>query len=191
MGEFYSKGLRSSLSRYGQTQRFEAKRGFVEDQLGAFTNGRSTFWGKQVNLAFVVLWVKHDLVIFVFVLLKRQSDQSVEMNRLLERNIKQSRCLDVESLCIRAGEKVWQIRVDLNVLNHDGNILDCANMALIASLAHFKLPEVSVTGDEIKIVNLFFLYSIRKRDGSLSNILTWSIRLRREIRFHSPFFTCR
>jgi exosome complex component RRP45 len=111
-------------------------------------------------------------VIFVFVLLKRQSDQSVEMNRLLERNIKQSRCLDVESLCIRAGEKVWQIRVDLNVLNHDGNILDCANMALIASLAHFKLPEVSVTGDEIKIVNLFFLYSIRKRDGSLSNILT-------------------
>jgi exosome complex component RRP45 len=38
-------------------------------------------------------------------LIKRQSDFSVELNRLLERNVKQSRCLDVEALCIRAGEK--------------------------------------------------------------------------------------
>ncbi len=101
----------------------------------------------------------------------RQSDYSVELNRLLERNVKQSRCLDIESLCIRAGEKgnikifflnkktiltlfkiVWQIRVDLNVLNHDGNILDCANIALICALSHYRLPEVSVIGDQIKIV---------------------------------------
>lgn len=74
------------------------------------------------------------------------------MNRLLERNLRQSRFLDVETLCIRAGEKVWQIRVDMNVLNHDGNILDCANIAVICAVSHFRLPEVSVTGDEIKIV---------------------------------------
>jgi exosome complex component RRP45 len=74
------------------------------------------------------------------------------LNRLLEKNVKQSRFLDIETLCIRAGEKVWQIRVDLNVLNHDGNILDCANIALICSIAHFRLSDVSVVGDEIKIV---------------------------------------
>jgi exosome complex component RRP45 len=74
------------------------------------------------------------------------------LNRLLEKNVKQSRFLDIETLCIRAGEKVWQIRVDLNVLNHDGNILDCANIALVCSIAHFRLPDVSVVGDEIKIV---------------------------------------
>ena len=88
----------------------------------------------------------------------RQSDQSVELNRLLERNVKQSRFLDVESLCIRGGEKVWQIRVDLNVLNHDGNILDCANIALVCAVAHFRLPEVSVIGDEIKIVNILAFF---------------------------------
>lgn len=54
-------------------------------------------------------------------------------------------------------KKVWQIRVDLNVLNYDGNILDCANVALICAMAHFRLPEVSVIGDEIKIVNIFFV----------------------------------
>ncbi|RNA07885.1 Exosome complex component RRP45, partial [Brachionus plicatilis] len=81
----------------------------------------------------------------------KQSEQGVELNRLLERNLKQSRFLDIETLCIRAGEKVWQIRVDLNVLNHDGNILDCANLAVICAVSHFRLPEVSVTGDQITI----------------------------------------
>jgi exosome complex component RRP45 len=71
----------------------------------------------------------------------------------LEKNVKQSRFLDIETLCIRAGEKVWQIRADLNVLNHDGNILDCANLALVSAVAHYRLAEVSVTGDEIKIVS--------------------------------------
>ena len=88
----------------------------------------------------------------IVVLYTRQNEQSVELNRLLERNVKQSRFLDVEALCIRAGEKVWQIRVDLNVVNHDGNILDCANVALICAISHFRLLEVSVTGDLIKIV---------------------------------------
>ena len=71
---------------------------------------------------------------------------------MLERNVKQSRFIDFETLCLRSGEKVWQIRVDLNVLNYDGNILDCANIALVASVAHFRLPEVSVEGDIITIV---------------------------------------
>ena len=81
---------------------------------------------------------------------------------MLERNVKQSRFLDVESLCIRAAEKVWQIRVDLNALNHDGNILDCANLALVCAVAHYRIPEVSVTGDEIKIVSLKSFTLIRK-----------------------------
>lgn len=87
------------------------------------------------------------------IFISRQTEQSVELNRLLEKNVKQSRFLDIETMCIRAGEKVWQIRVDMNVLNHDGNILDCANIALVCAIAHFRLPEVSVIGDEIKIVS--------------------------------------
>ena len=91
------------------------------------------------------------LILFFF---SRQTDQSVELNRLLERNIRQSNFLDVESLCIRAGEKVLNIRVDVNVLNHDGNILDCANIAIICALYHYRLPDVSVDGDQIRIVTL-------------------------------------
>ena len=102
----------------------------------------------------------------------------------MERNIKQSRFLDIESLCIRGGEKVWQIRVDLNVLNHDGNILDCANVAVICAMAHFRLPEVSVIGDEIKIViNYFRLFSYLILNA-FDSIFFLSIRQKRETPYH-------
>ena len=35
--------------------------------------------------------------------------------------------------------QVWSVRVDVLVLNHSGNILDCCCIAAIASLAHFRL----------------------------------------------------
>ena len=50
----------------------------------------------------------------------RNQDLSVHINRLLEKCIKLSKAVDLESLCIVAEEKVWALRVDINVLNHDG-----------------------------------------------------------------------
>ncbi|CAH1777156.1 unnamed protein product [Owenia fusiformis] len=81
----------------------------------------------------------------------RSQDLNTEITRLLERSIKNSRCVDLESLCIMAGEKVWELRVDVHVLNHEGNILDCANIAAIAALAHFRRPDVTVCGEEITV----------------------------------------
>ena len=34
--------------------------------------------------------------------------------------------------------QVWQIRVDVHVMNHDGNIIDCSSIAAITALAHFR-----------------------------------------------------
>lgn len=50
----------------------------------------------------------------------RNSELSVHINRLLDKCIKVSKAVDLESLCIVAEEKVWVLRVDINVLNHDG-----------------------------------------------------------------------
>lgn len=54
---------------------------------------------------------------------KRSSEQMVLLTRHLERALKESRCVDLESLCIKAEEKVWKIRVDLTILNHEGNLV--------------------------------------------------------------------
>ncbi|KAK2169776.1 hypothetical protein LSH36_7g16089 [Paralvinella palmiformis] len=84
----------------------------------------------------------------------RLTEEAVELTRLLERCLKESRCVDTESLCIMTGIKVWQIRCDIHILNHDGNLLDCASVAAIAALAHFRRPDVTVSGEEVTIHSL-------------------------------------
>jgi len=81
----------------------------------------------------------------------RQTEFSVELNRCMERFYVESRAIDVESLCIVAGEKVWSVKVDLHVLDNGGNIADCASIAAITALAHFRRPDVSVIGEEVTI----------------------------------------
>lgn len=81
----------------------------------------------------------------------RQSELSVKLNRQLERCLRNSKCIDTESLCVVSGEKVWQIRVDVHMLNHDGNLMDAASIAAITALCHFRRPDVGIQGDEVTV----------------------------------------
>ncbi|KAG0729256.1 Exosome complex component RRP45 [Chionoecetes opilio] len=77
----------------------------------------------------------------------RTNDIVDELQQILDRNIKESRCLDLESLCIQAEESVWQLRLDVTVLNHAGNLGDACNLASVAALRHFHRPDVTVEAD--------------------------------------------
>lgn len=81
----------------------------------------------------------------------RQTDLVVYLNRLLEKCYKDSKCIDLESLCIVVEEKVWSLRVDVKILNHDGNLVECASIATLSSLAHFRRPDITRSGDKITI----------------------------------------
>ncbi|XP_068606617.1 exosome complex component RRP45 [Brachionichthys hirsutus] len=81
----------------------------------------------------------------------RQSELSVTLNRQLERCLRNSKCIDTESLCVVSGEKVWQIRVDVHLLNHDGDLMGAASVAAITALCHFRRPDVSIQGDEVTV----------------------------------------
>ena len=94
----------------------------------------------------------------------KPSDALVEASRLVERGLKHSRAVDLESLCVIAGRKVWNVRVDITVLDACGNIVDAASIAAVAALADFRRPEVTVAGGQeitvhdpkVKGVVLFF-----------------------------------
>uniref|UniRef100_UPI003AAC3C19 exosome complex component RRP45 isoform X2 n=1 Tax=Centroberyx gerrardi TaxID=166262 RepID=UPI003AAC3C19 len=90
--------------------------------------------------------------------LGRQSELLVKLNRQLERCLRNSKCIDTESLCVASGEKVWQVRVDVHTLNHDGNLMDAASIAAITALCHFRRPDVGIQGDEVTV------YSPEERD---------------------------
>ncbi|EDV97541.1 exosome complex component rrp45 [Drosophila grimshawi] len=84
--------------------------------------------------------------------------RQLTLNSLLERTFRSSRCLDLESLCIATEQHVWCVRVDINVLNHDGNLYDASTIAALAALMHFRRPDVSFIEDEIRT------YSERERE---------------------------
>ncbi|KAJ3300325.1 Exosome complex component RRP45 [Borealophlyctis nickersoniae] len=81
----------------------------------------------------------------------RLSEEEVLISRLLEKALRRSRAFDTEGLCIVAGEKVWAIRVDIRVLDHDGNLIDCACIAAVTALLHFRRPDVTVIGEEVTV----------------------------------------
>jgi exosome complex component RRP45 len=78
-------------------------------------------------------------------------DESVELVRLLERSIRESKCIDMEGLCLISGEKCWRIRVNVVALNNEGNLIETCSLASIAALAHFKRPDVTISNDKVKV----------------------------------------
>ena len=71
--------------------------------------------------------------------------------RLLERSIRESRTVDVEALCLVAGEKVWAIRVDVLVVDDAGNLSDAVSVAALAALTRFRRPDASVVGGRLTL----------------------------------------
>jgi exosome complex component RRP45 len=78
-------------------------------------------------------------------------EKIVEITRLLDRIIRNSRAVDTEALCVVSGIKVWSVRVDLFLLDYNGNIVDAASLAAVLGLMHYKRPEVSVVSEKVTI----------------------------------------
>ncbi|TFK20173.1 ribosomal protein S5 domain 2-like protein [Coprinopsis marcescibilis] len=78
----------------------------------------------------------------------RPSEEEVTITRMLDKAIKRSDAVDKESLCISAGQRVWHIRLTVHFLTDGGNMLDCACLAGIIALRHFRRPEVEVIGED-------------------------------------------
>jgi exosome complex component RRP45 len=69
---------------------------------------------------------------------------SHEVVRQLERCLRESDAIDLESLCIVSGELVWLVTCDVRVLDFDGNVSDSCVLATLAALRAFRKPEVTV-----------------------------------------------
>lgn len=82
-----------------------------------------------------------------------KSAQEIITLRLIEKAIKRLNSLDLESLCIVAGEKVWAITVDINYLNYDGGLIDSGCFGVMVALQHFRKPDVTIRGLEVEIHN--------------------------------------
>ncbi len=69
-------------------------------------------------------------------------EDSVELARIVDRTIRESKTLDFKKLCISPGEKVWMVFVDIDILDYNGNLIDAACLAATSALASAKMPEL-------------------------------------------------
>lgn len=76
----------------------------------------------------------------------RPGDAAQEVVRLVERALRDSHAVDLEALCVIAGRRVWYLRVDIHVLDADGNLTDAVVLSALAALLSFRRPDVSVGG---------------------------------------------
>ncbi|MEK6842372.1 MAG: exosome complex protein Rrp42 [Nanoarchaeota archaeon] len=69
------------------------------------------------------------------------SIKSIELARIIDRMVRESKFIELEKLCIKEGEKVWNIFIDIYSMNADGNLLDAAGIGAIIALKNAKIPK--------------------------------------------------
>ncbi|NWG10683.1 exosome complex protein Rrp42 [Candidatus Bathyarchaeota archaeon] len=78
-------------------------------------------------------------------------ENSIELARIVDRGIRESKTIDTEKLVIEPGKKVFVVFVDVYVLNHDGNLIDASALAAVAALLNTKMSNYEIKDDEVKI----------------------------------------
>nr|NIU39096.1 exosome complex protein Rrp42 [Candidatus Bathyarchaeota archaeon]NIV44728.1 exosome complex protein Rrp42 [Candidatus Bathyarchaeota archaeon] len=78
-------------------------------------------------------------------------EDAIELARVVDRGIRESKAIDLENLCIEPGKKVFIVFIDLYVLNYDGNLIDASALAALAALLNTKVFNYEVKEGEVQI----------------------------------------
>jgi exosome complex component RRP42 len=78
-------------------------------------------------------------------------ENSIELARIVDRGIRESKAIDTGKLCIEPGKKVFVVFVDVYVLNHDGNLIDASAIAAVSALMNTKMSNYEIEDGEVKI----------------------------------------
>jgi exosome complex component RRP42 len=76
-------------------------------------------------------------------------ENAVELARVVDRGIRESKAIDLEKLCVESGKLVFVVFVDIYVLNHDGNLIDASAIAALAALLNTKMFKYTVEDCQI------------------------------------------
>ncbi len=74
---------------------------------------------------------------------------AIEMARIVDRGIRESGFIDFKKMCIKEGEKVWVIFLDIYSINDAGNLMDASALAAIAALKTARFPEYDKEADKV------------------------------------------
>jgi exosome complex component RRP42 len=123
------------------------------------------------------------------------NENAIELARVVDRGVRESESIDLEKLCLKEGEKVWEVFVDVHIINHDGNLIDAAALAAVAALKMTKIPKIeddkiireklekklplsheTITVTVGKLSNKFIIDPIKEEEEVLNSKLSVAVR---------------
>ena len=72
-------------------------------------------------------------------------ERAVELARIIDRSLRDVRAIDLSKMVITPGRKVWNIFIDIYVVDYDGNMIDASSIATMLALLTAKIPKASTT----------------------------------------------
>jgi exosome complex component RRP42 len=79
---------------------------------------------------------------------------AIEVARVVDRGIRESGFIDWKKLCIKPGEKVWSIMIDIYCINDDGNVIDASAIGAVVALKLARLPVYNEKEEKIEYGDL-------------------------------------
>ena len=68
--------------------------------------------------------------------------KDIETARVIDRGIREGKAIDTKKLCIKKGELVWMVMIDVLPINYDGNLIDLGGVAALAALKNANMIEL-------------------------------------------------
>jgi exosome complex component RRP42 len=78
-------------------------------------------------------------------------ENCIELARIVDRNLRESKAIDLTKLSIIPGKKTFVVFIDLNILDHYGNLIDASTYAALSALLTSKINEYEVKNEELMI----------------------------------------
>jgi len=70
------------------------------------------------------------------------NERAIEIARIVDRGIRESELINFKELCVKKGELVWCVFIDIYSLNDDGNLLDASALAAAFALKNAVFPKI-------------------------------------------------
>ncbi len=79
------------------------------------------------------------------------NENAVEIARVVDRGIRESKMIDLQKLVIEAGKKVWIVFIDIDVIDYDGNLIDACTLGVLSALKTAIVPASKEGGKDFQL----------------------------------------
>jgi exosome complex component RRP42 len=78
-------------------------------------------------------------------------ENAIELARIIDRSLRDSKAIDLTKLVIIPGSLVWNVWLDVYVLDYSGNVTDASMLASILALYNTYTPQINVKENKVEI----------------------------------------